>query len=393
MKTYNSKRGLFIGAFIFAFLVFAAGVGMWLFSRNTDNRSQASAMPVASVKIISQKEDKGQLAHTVLFDISQMKKGTTVTDFSAQVFVAKKEFTPPDQATTMPRPSFGPKPSYFPQPSYGSKPTMYPRPSSFLPPPKELQITGAPMPVTNTSVLGVSTSEPVRANPNELPPGALIGPEAEQTPPDALIGPEADQAPATNAPQAGVLAQSKDGSLKVKGLGQFAQLQDLKVIVESSEKGYLITFNAKASAKDTQLQLAFSQPQALFAIGTTQNQAAMLTPVVQKASVRGYLPGMKTVVELTSPDVMRPTASVPTDKPPVVVGKCRSTKDCPKGYTCAQQRVPNCPPGKICKTFTTNMQCTLLPTPTVKKEPSKLPPRFPTVRVSGRPPIIIKTIQ
>lgn len=359
MDTQRSKRGLIIGAFVFAFLVFGVGVGMLVFSRTTDNRSQAAAAPVAVVRTAYQREVTGEFAHNVFVDISQMKAGTTVAEFSTRLFVATKAFLPPDQGTTTPRTVtvMPAPPTEYPKPS--AMATQYPpRPVTVIPSGSERAATGMPVPATDygKKVLGTATDV---------------------------------------TPQNTILAQSKDGNLRVKGVGKYAQLQNLQVSVETTEDGYYIKFSAQAITKDSNLQLAFRQPEALIAIVGNEKVAALATPTVLQTSVRGYLPGLQTMVELTKQEVKEPTATpMPTDKPPLIVKACRSTKECPAGYTCQPPRNPTCVPGKACPRFFPTWQCTLtMPTPTVVRRPSVLPSKPQTVPLTENPRIIIKTIR
>lgn len=373
MDTPQSKRGLLIGAFVFAFLVFAVGVGMLVFSRTTDNRSQAAAAPVAAIRTVYQREVTGTFAHLVMVDISQMKPGTTVTDFSAQLFVAAKEFVPPESATPLPRPSGSisvfptqyPKPSAMatPYPMPSGKETYPPRPVTQYPTGLERAVTGQPVPEASESVLGVSTT-------------------------------------AVPAPETAVLAQSKDGNLRVKGMGKYAQLQNLSVAVNTVAGGYSIAISGQAASKDTLLQQAFMQPEAILAITGNEKAAALANPVVQSASVRGYLPGVQAIVELTRQEVKPPTPTVrPTDKPPLVVKACRTTKECPQGYTCMPPKAPTCAPGKLCAQRFYSWQCTLTaPTPTPVRRPPVMPTKSPVLTKppmpsTENPRVIIRTIQ
>lgn len=362
----SSKRGLIIGAVIFAFLVFAGGVGLWLFSRNTDNRSQASADHVAQMKVLSQKNDAGLLVHNLAIDTSQMKAGTTVTDFSARLFISTKRFTPPE-GTPKPRPSMV---QTTPQP----KPSMVYWPTG-------VAVTGVKMMVTPTpkAVLGVSTEEA----------GQAFMPEKDiSETPDRVITKE--------QPQPGnILAKSTDGRVMVTRVGNYGQFQNLSVQVSSDEKGYFIDLSGQVSAKDLSLQKAFATTQPVFAILINERTMIMSSPEVQKLSIRGYLPGMRTIVELTKPLVVKAT-EVP-EKPPVVVKTCRVTADCPTGYRCVQPPMPTCPAGKKCPQMMLSWQCVLSPTRMpVKVTPTRIsqpPTKTTPINVTGRPQIIIKSVQ
>lgn len=334
-SSFKLKTGPVIGLIVLILVLIGGGVGLFLSTTNTDSRSQASADHVARVSISPRTVSvQGLTAQHIGIDISQMKSGTSVTSFKSTLAVERRKKVLGD--TTLESEGLVAQPCKSDK-ECGPDSTCY-RPPTECP---KGQVCATQMPYC------------VPSRPSHEPRPTRVA--------VTLAPPRPTRMEPTSSPGSTVLAKSSDGLVTVLGINAYKEIK-LQVSVETIGETYEIKIEGLVSPDNKTLQTAFMKNTPILTVTMNEKPIAFGQIFVKEASIKGYLPGLKTIVELTQPT--KPTRG-PTP-PPRVTNVPTMTRVTPTDF-----------PSK--------------PTPF----PSKRPP-YPSVNVSNRPTphvsVIVPTI-
>jgi hypothetical protein len=147
----------------------------------------------------------------------------------------------------------------------------------------------------------------------------------------------------SEVPTPDLLAASKDSSIRVWGVNNFREVKDLAVSVETTPEMYLIIVSGSTDRNNSAIQTAFTKNVPILTV-VLHDEALRWSQVTLKgATIRGFVPGIPTELELTGGD--DPIPSVVPSSVPVI--SCVSDKECGEGKYCYQP-MPPCQPGTPC---------------------------------------------
>lgn len=284
--THRINFGLILGSVALLLLVVGGMTGLVLNSKIQDSRSQAAAKRIAKIGVTEKRiRDDGYGVQQISIDASRLKAGSTVTSFKSVLYVPR------------------------------------------------------------LSVLSVGNPNTTTSNDPNYVPAAPAGNDQNRTsPPNPGNRPQIKPTTVpSEVPTPDLLATSKDAAVRVWGVNNFREIKDLNVSVETTDDMYLIMISGSTDRKNSTIQTAFAKNIPLLNVILRDKALRWAEVTVKGASIRGFVPGVQTEIELTGSDEPMPTL-MPTAVP---ITSCASDKECGEGKYCHQAQPP-CKPGTVC---------------------------------------------
>jgi hypothetical protein len=103
----------------------------------------------------------------------------------------------------------------------------------------------------------------------------------------------------TVTPVGEVLAQSEDGLVSITGTNFYKDITDLQVSISMNQDSYYVSVSGTVKPGSDSLQKAFINNVPFLVISMNERPVGFSKIFTRKASIMGYLPRMRTLVDLT----------------------------------------------------------------------------------------------
>ncbi len=349
--THRINFGLIVGSVLLMLLVVGGATGLVLNSKIQDSRSQAAVVRVAKMTVSPRRtRQDGFGTQEIGIDASRLKSGSVVTNFKGVLAV--------------------PRISVMREEGNNSNTPISDDPNFVV------RVTGDS---------GTQSSPPNsgNANQNNKPrvPQKLCnsdkdcdrgdicyhtpGPTCVKGQPCPLIGVPAPYcrpqprptAVLSQPPEPDLLAISQDKILRVWGANNFQEVKNLNVSIETTDEMYLITVSGSTDKNNQAIQSTFAKNLPFLTVVLKDESLRWSEATLKGVSIRGFVPGISTEIELTGGDYPIPSV-VPSSVPTI---SCLSDKECATGQYCYQS-TPPCKPGTVCRIVKTKGYCKQLTT-------------------------------